>query len=375
MSDIYDQLLDKLDTLGKGYPRTEKGVEMDFIKKVFSEEDARFHIKMRPGLHSAEETAEYMGILVDEAAENLERMAAKHLLFWQYMPNSTMKKYRLIPFIHGIWEFNVDQINIQDARNMGYYYPNGMGESLFDYRLPISRVIPLKPDVVKDDNILPFDDAEAIIKQQSLIVVQDCACRAVGKFGKPCSCSEDLSICMNFGDTARFLLEENVGNPRVLTTKEALDIVRANDEKGLFLQVGHSIPTTTICSCAPCHCGLLMAAKIANAGGEKHGKTTFHHWGNYKCAKDADKCINCGICAKRCPMRAMKTDDEGNVFFNRSKCMGCGLCVTQCHQDALILERKPQAELLIPEDTLGYDTFDRMAREKAAIDAQRAELG
>lgn len=375
MSDIYEKLLDKLDTLGKGYPRTETGAELHFIKKVFSEEDAAFHIKMKMGLHSAKETAEYMGISVQEAEENLERMAGRHLLFWQYGPNDTEKRYRLIPYVHGIWEFNVDRIDGTDAKNMGYYYMNGFGESLFDYRLPISRVVPIRPETVKDNGLLPIDNVRDHVRQQGLIVVTDCACRTVAKFGKPCSCRETINTCMMFGDTARFYLDEKIGNTRVITTYEALAIFERNDDMGLFFLAGHSNTYSAVCSCAPCHCGILMAAKIANRNGPKHGKVTFERWGNYLCSKDEEKCTNCGVCTTRCPMRAMKKDKEtGVVKFNRSNCFGCGLCVTKCPSKALILERKPQDQLNLPEDAMAYDTFDRMAIEKAIVDRERAEL-
>lgn len=131
-----------------------------------------------------------------------------------------------------------------------------------------------------------------------------------------------------------------------------------------------------MCSCAGCHCGILMAAKISVRSGPKPGKQTFDRWGNYKCVKDTDKCIQCGICITRCPMRAHKknTEDESKVEYNPALCIGCGLCVTSCAQDALILERKPDDELSIPEHRLSYDNFDRMAIEKVEVDAMRAAM-
>jgi ferredoxin len=376
MADLYDLVLEKLDTLGKGYPRTEKGVERHFIEKVFTEEDAKFFLKMKMGNYTIQETADYIGISYEEAKENLERMAKHNLLFWQYGPYDTEKRYRLIPFIHGIWEYNVDRIDSEDAKNMGYYYKNGMGESLFDYRLPISRVVPIRKDTVKDGKILPMDDMVEVIKRQYLIVITDCACRKVARFGKPCNCGETLNRCMYFGDTARFYLDQNIGNTRVITTEEALKIVKENDELGLFLMTGHSIEPSSMCSCAGCHCGILMAAKISVRSGPKPGKQTFDRWGNYKCVKDTDKCIQCGICITRCPMRAHKknTEDESKVEYNPKLCIGCGLCVTSCAQEALILERKPDNELSIPEHRLSYDNFDRMAIEKVEVDAMRAAM-
>ena len=47
MEDIYEKLRQKLDGMTKGYPKTEKGSEMVFLKKVFSEEDAEIFIKFK----------------------------------------------------------------------------------------------------------------------------------------------------------------------------------------------------------------------------------------------------------------------------------------------------------------------------------------
>mgnify|MGYP001769944317 FL=1 len=37
MEDLYERLRQKLDSMTKGYPKTEKGSEMVFLKKVFSD--------------------------------------------------------------------------------------------------------------------------------------------------------------------------------------------------------------------------------------------------------------------------------------------------------------------------------------------------
>ena len=374
MADIYQQLLDKMDTLGKGYPRTEKGTEVNFLKKLFSPEDAEFHLKMKIGSYSAHETAEYMGISVEEAFENLERMSRRHLLYWQYGPNNIERRYRLIPFVHGLWEFNPDKIELADAADRAYHFANGFGESLFDYRLPIVRVVPTRPETVKDDQLLRIDDARENVKQQNLIIVADCVCRVSGKFKGPCDCADTVSRCMMFGDMARFYLEENVANPRVVTVKEALALLDENDDLGYTTMVGHSTTYTAICNCPSCHCGILRAAKISNAVGPKHGKQTFTRWGNYLCTKDDDKCINCGICVDRCPLQAMTMGEDGTVSLDLNLCIGCGLCVTKCPTQAVILERKAQGELNLPEDEFAYDAFDRMAEEKLIIDKERAEL-
>ncbi len=133
--EIYERLRQKLDSLTKGYPQTEKGSEMVFLKKVFSPEDADLFIRMKRGLQTPAQVAADLGMDVLETARKLESMAHRGLLYFER--EGAEKKYRIIPFIHGIWEFNVDRIDQEDAVNMGRFYVEGFGKVLMDYHIPI----------------------------------------------------------------------------------------------------------------------------------------------------------------------------------------------------------------------------------------------
>src|SRR5208337_1207670 len=128
MADVYERLRQKLDGMTKGYPKTEKGSETAFLKKVFNEADAEFFIKFKPGLQSPEQVADHMGISLKDAQAQLESMSKKGLLYWERHGNE--KKYRIIPFIHGLWEFRVDKFDQQDAANMRQFYIDGFGKTL-----------------------------------------------------------------------------------------------------------------------------------------------------------------------------------------------------------------------------------------------------
>ena len=62
--------------------------------------------------------------------------------------------------------------------------------------------------------------------------------------------------------------------------------------------------------------------------------------------------------------------DEKTVF-NKEYCVGCGLCVTTCPTDSLILERKPDHLLTLPQAEKFFDNQDLMGLEKAQIDKAR----
>lgn len=363
MEDIYEQLRQKLDGMTKGYPKTEKGSELAFLKKVFTKEDAEIFIKFKRGLQTPEQAAFDLGMSVEAAVEKLESMSKKGLLYWER--EGGRKRYRIVPFIHGIWEFNVDRIEPEDAVNMGRYYADGYGKTLMDYHIPIARVVPIRADVVKDGKLLLDDNIEAIIRKQTLIVACDCACRKVATFSKKhCHCTDDMNVCITFGPAAEYMLETNIGHPRILTVEQTLEILRHDEKEGLFLQAAHAKDCSGFCSCSKCHCGFLMAAKI-------HQGTGFESWSNYKCTKDDESCIGCGKCVERCPVKAMTLNSDDEAVYNRENCFGCGLCVTTCPTDALLLERKPDDQLTLPQDEKFFDSQDRMAVERARIEKAR----
>lgn len=50
---------------------------------------------------------------------------------------------------------------------------------------------------------------------------------------------------------------------------------------------------------------------------------------------DRNLCINCGICAFKCPVKALSLDENRILQFDGSKCIGCGACQVNCPQKAI----------------------------------------
>lgn len=51
---------------------------------------------------------------------------------------------------------------------------------------------------------------------------------------------------------------------------------------------------------------------------------------------NADNCVYCTLCAKKCPAGAITVDRaEKKWEINKSECMQCGACVEACRKDAL----------------------------------------
>lgn len=58
---------------------------------------------------------------------------------------------------------------------------------------------------------------------------------------------------------------------------------------------------------------------------------------------DVDKCIFCGICAKKCPPDAIKVSKNTSEWeIDRFKCIICGSCVDACPKKCLMMDEKRQ---------------------------------
>lgn len=58
-----------------------------------------------------------------------------------------------------------------------------------------------------------------------------------------------------------------------------------------------------------------------------------------------EKCNNCGICIKVCPVAAVEESPTG-LTINPMSCIGCGICVPKCPEKAIDLKHCTEAQLM-----------------------------
>jgi len=100
--EIYDRLVDALDALPNGFPRTESGVELRILKKAFKPEEAEVANQMSRNFETVGEIARRVGLPPNSVENLLKEMLPTALAGRREVGGA--EKYRLGPFIMGWYE-------------------------------------------------------------------------------------------------------------------------------------------------------------------------------------------------------------------------------------------------------------------------------
>ncbi len=331
LADVYEKLADYLDSLPAGYPRTESGVELRILKRLFTPEDAELamHLTLIP--EKPVVIAYRAGISVEEAERRLYEMDKKGLIFSVQIRNKPLR-YRIDQFIVGFWEGQVNHLTPELVRDFEEYLPVFVNLDTWQ-KVPQLRTIPVGESIQAWTEILAHEQAMKLVAVHKKFAVLNCICRQEQHIlGK--GCDKPMESCLSFGMAAEHSIR--IGKSREITREEALEILQEAEKKGLVLQTANARESVFICTCCGCCCGVLRslkhdpkpAGRVSSPFGIKH---------------DPDHCSGCGTCLERCQMDAFNLVD-GKVILDPDRCIGCGLCVTTCPTGSLSLYRKPVRE-------------------------------
>ncbi len=350
MADIYERLRERLDELATGYPSTESKVEIRILKRLFTEDEADFFLKLSPGLHTPRDTAGRLGLDPEWTATQMERMAKKGLLFRSRKGNSL--RYAAVPYIVGIYEFQVNNLDRSFALDMDEYFEQSLGKTLQAFKTPVMRTIPISRDLIVKWPIAPYEDVLKILEQHETIAIVPCICRKLKNLTEK-GCDKPLETCFMFGSHAHYYVENGMG--RYIRIDEAKEIVKRNEEAGLVMQPFNSQKVAGMCSCCGDCCGMLRSLKMQPVPAEAVQS-------NYFAEVDAGECAGCEVCLDRCQMDAIRMV-EHRAVIDLARCIGCGLCVTTCSTGALQLVKKPEKQQYEPPES-GVETYMRIALER-----------
>ncbi|MGD8966995.1 MAG: hypothetical protein PVI07_05765 [Anaerolineae bacterium] len=140
-TDVYERLAEHMDSLPAGYPRTESGVEMRILRRLFTPEDAELalHLTLLP--EEARVVARRAGIPVEEAARRLEQMDEKGLIFSMHPPDGP-PQYQAQQFAVGVWEFQVNRLSEDLVEDFEEYLPTLWRDEVWQ-EAPQIRTVPI----------------------------------------------------------------------------------------------------------------------------------------------------------------------------------------------------------------------------------------
>jgi len=182
---------------------------------------------------------------------------------------------------------------------------------------------------------VPLEECEQILDIATSITAIPCICR----MHEPGKKADQVCMLVTTQPVDALLAEgfrdykdgPDLDDFNRLDKESAMALLRRCEEDGLM----HSIWTfKTPFSAAICNCNVesgCMAMKLTSRYDLKM------MWrGESVAVLDAQRCTNCGRCARVCPFGAIQTS-SGRVNLRATECWGCGICRSACRNDALSL--------------------------------------
>ncbi len=351
---IYRQLQERLDLYSMGFPATQSGIEIKILTYLFTEKDANLFLALSPALETPEVIADRSGQPLEEIAAHLDQMAEKGLLF--RIKKGEVNKYGAIPFVHGLFEFQVKSLRPDLAEMVGDYFEEAFDQAMQSNAKHFLRVIPVNKSIDFTHHVADYDDAIQILKSKDSIVIADCICRKRTQVMDQ-GCGKPLETCFMFGSMGQYYLDKKMG--RQISIDEAIEILKESREAGLVTQPATSQNPSGMCNCCGDCCGVLGAIK-------KHPAPGTIVFSNHIVSVTNQDCTGCELCLERCQMDALSLNEDGVIEISKNRCIGCGLCVSTCPVETLKLIDKPKMELRIPPASMGEQMMG-MAKSRGIL--------
>ena len=343
--EMYDRLADALDALPNRFPRMESGVEIKILKWLYTPEQAQVFGCLKREPQTVEELAEKAGVSVDQVKQQLDTVSMSMMGVARKRLVNGQEKFRLGPFILGIYEGTVDTMDKEFAELVEQFCREGALRTIIEPQPGIMDVIPVRGSV-KPELLEPHEDLDAHFQRYERFYVLNCICR-VQKNLLGSTCPTPVRRCAFVGMPAEVQVSESI-----LDREQALKLFTELEEMGLvhmgfygYLFWADEPQFMGCCTCCPDCCGVLRAIT-------EFGAVAAPQRSNYRPVVDMDICSACGDCIPRCPIGAIAEDADGMPVFNLDKCFGCGQCVIVCPVDAVEMEKLPEEEQFHPPRSL-----------------------
>lgn len=282
------------------------------INKIFKKEEIDFVDKMDKDTFTQKDVEEIIGSNADEFIKACYRRGIISIA------DESAGTYKISTFYNRLDIFSISEqeaysnipVDNRLALDAWYFeaYYNGLDPDL--------TVRPTEDKILPLEQVLEFIDA-----QNRPVYLNNCDCRSLrGDCGKP------VRTCITYKNGINTFahrgLSEKIDNER------AKEIVRQADKNGLI----HTVNPNGICNCCGDCCYLFRSQERRDSSG-------FWPKTEQIIEYDPEKCIQCGVCVKKCHFGVF-TKDDGHLAADASKCIGCGICVNSCPAKSLTLKER-----------------------------------
>jgi len=360
----YRELQQHLDKAPVGYPATESGVDIELLKHLFTPEEARIgkylsniQLETVGRIHKRVSKSGIQGSL-EELRQILDRMVKKGTIL-AYSDGYPEKRYKNCGVsAGGIVDFQVNRLTSEFVETFHKYHEEQFArvETTGRIGIPQLRTIPVAQSVAIPEKykVSTYDDVRYLVDNApGPIAVANCVCRQTKDIrGESCTHSDIRETCLHIGsDHARQYVEMGIG--RYITKDEAFEVLERAQAAGFILQPENSLNPEAICCCCGDCCGLLSAVKKSPRPADMYAS-------NYYAKVDAEICLGCSTCVKRCQLEAIALTDSVAVV-DLDRCIGCGNCVVTCESGAARLYQKERQ--LVPFEDKSTMYMNIMARK------------
>ncbi len=356
-----DRLRRHLDSQPIGFPAAPGGVHRRILARLFTDEEALIALfldwearraedvleRAREGLESpgrtfsAQERAWLSAQDLGSLRGILSAMAAKGAILHRRAGDT----WELLPWIIGMFEFQVPRLDRSLYRDTVEYLKHGYGIEFVASGAPQTRVIPVGKAVkAPGSRVLPPAELDSLLQEaEGRIALVPCVCRTGADLeGRPCAWTDRREVCIALRDYADMAAGQGWG--RRISLDEARDIAARNLEEGLVIEASNEQKPQFICACCPDCCGPLRMAKATRRAAVVIAASA-------TLRVDEGSCVACGLCVGRCPLGALSLRSRGGrriLLVDGAMCLACGACVRACPRGALSLEARAAST---PEDS------------------------
>ena len=249
---VYQKLAEHLDKLPGGFISCDTNADLRLLRRLFTLEEAALAVHQTLDRETAQKIADRAGLPADETEKRLKEMSNKGLIF-SILPEDSPALFQAVPFVIGIFEFQVNNLSKGLIRDLAYYWRARSGSDN-KKTIPQIRTIPISESIDPHLEVLSYEQVNELVKSKDLFAVAPCICRRTAKMTNG-GCDAPEESCLVFGEWADFYVRD--GRGRSIDRSEVFEILDRADAANLVLQPSNSVDPSFICCCCGCCCGIL----------------------------------------------------------------------------------------------------------------------